>query len=117
MGSYSMDLKVPASETFSEVQKCIGTANFQVKEVNPNQSITAEGKREFNWVIIIVLAIVFWPAALVYYFTRQRSSVTATISNSKENECHLTMSANGEAGDDIIEMIEHVFEDEKLHEN
>jgi hypothetical protein len=107
-----MDLKVPASEVFSEVQKCIGTTGFQVKEVTPNQSITSEGNREFSWVIVIILAILIWPAALVYYFTRQ-SSVTATLNSTKENECHLTMSSNGEAGDDIIEMIEHVFEDEK----
>jgi len=113
MGSYSIDLKVPVSEAFSEVQECIGTANFQVKEVNPNQSITAEGKRAFSWIIVIILAIIIWPAALVYYFTRQRSSVTVTLNSVKENECHLTMSANGETGDDIIEMIEHVFEDEK----
>ena len=109
-----MDLKVPVSEVFSEVQECIGKVDFQVKEVTPNQSITAEGKRAFSWLIIIVLAILIWPAALVYYFTRQRSSVTATLNSTKESECHLTMSANGEAGDDIIEMIEHVFEDEKL---
>jgi hypothetical protein len=113
MGSHSMDLKVPASEVFSEVQKCIGTTGFQVKEVTPNQSITSKGNREFSWVIVIILAILIWPAALVYYFTRQRSSVTATLNSTKENECHLTMSSNGEAGDDIIEMIEHVFEDEK----
>jgi len=83
------------------------------KRSHSKSIITAEGKREFSWVIVIILAILIWPAALVYYFTRQRSSMTATLNSTKENECHLTMSSNGEAGDDIIEMIEHVFEDEK----
>jgi len=44
----------------------------------------------------------------------QAASVTATLNSTNENECHLTMSANGEVGDDIIEMIEHVFEEEKI---
>ena len=79
-----------ASEVFSEIQQCVGTANYKVKIIVPNQTVIAEGKRDFSWIVIIILALVFLPAALVYYFTRQ-SSITATITKDSEDECNVTI--------------------------
>ena len=108
-----MDLKMPVSEVFSEIQQCVGTADYNVKTIVPNQSIIAEGNRDFSWVIVIILAILLWPAAIVYYFTRQRSSITATISKNNEYECNVTITSNGNTGDDLIELIENVLQEEK----
>jgi len=113
MASFSMDLKMPASEVFSEIQHCIGTADYTVKTIVPNQSVIAEGNRDFSWVIVIILAILLWPAAIVYYFTRQRSSITATINKNNEDECNVTLTSNGNTGDDLIEFIEDVLQEEK----
>jgi len=112
MGSFSADVKMPASEVFSEIQQCVGTANYNVKTIVPNQSVIAEGKRDFSWAIIIILALVFWPAALVYYFTRQRSSITATITKDTEDKCNVTIMSNGQSGDEIIELVRDVLKKE-----
>ena len=113
MASFSMDVKMSASEVFSEIQHCIGTANYKVKTIVQNQSVIAEGARDFSWIIIIILALVFWPAALVYYFTRQRSSITATINKNNENECNVTITSNGNSGYDLIKLIENVLQEGK----
>jgi len=113
MASFSMDLKMPASEVFSEIQHCIGTADYKVKTIVPNQSVIAEGNRDFSWVIVIILAILLWPAAIVYYFTRQRSSITATINKDSENECNITITSNGNSGDDLNRLIQNVLQEEK----
>ena len=111
MRSFTKDLKTTPDETFSEVQQCVGTANYKIKNVIPSQSIIAEGKRDFSWIIVIVLAVLLWPAAIVYYFTRQRSSVTVTISK-MDNGCNLTATSNGDSSADLMELIENAFQSE-----
>ena len=113
MGSLSMDLKMSASEAFSEIQQCVGTADYKVKNIVANQSVIAEGSRDFSWVIMIVLILLIWPAALVYYFTRQRSSITATITKDNEDECSVAVTSNGNSGDDVLRLIENAFKEDK----
>ncbi len=113
MSSFSIDLKTSPDEAFSETQQCVGTANYKIKNITPSQSIIAEGKRDFSWIIVIVLAIILWPAAIVYYFTRQRSSVSVTISK-KDNGCTITATSNGDSSEDLMKLIDDAFEsDEK----
>ncbi len=113
MGSYSVDLETPANEVFSEIQQCIGTANYKVKTIVPNQSVIAEGNRDFSWAIMIILIILIWPAALVYYFTRQRSSITATIT-ATEKGCSLALTSNGNSGEKILELVKDIFQVKKF---
>ena len=113
MASFSMDLKMPASEVFSEIQHCIGTADYKVKTIVPNQSVIAEGNRDFSWIIVIILAILLWPVAIVYYLTRQRSSITATINKDSKNECNITITSNGNSGDDLNRLIQNVLQEDK----
>ena len=105
MGSHSLDLKLPVNETFSEIQQGIGASNFKIKTIVPNESIIAEGSREFSWVIVIILVIILWPAALVYYFTRQRSSITIIISVNKETGSKVTITSSGKDGDSVMRLI------------
>ena len=111
MGSYSVDLDIPANEVFSEIQQCVGTADYKVKTIVPNQTVIAEGNRDFSWAIVIILIILIWPAALVYYFTRQRSSITGTITTN-EKGCSLSMTSNGNPGDEILELVKNIFQKE-----
>ena len=112
MSSFSTELKVSTEETFSEIQQCVGTANYKIKSIIPNQSIIAEGKRDFSWAIVIILAILLWPAAIVYYFTRQRSSVTITIIK-KETGSILSASSNGDSSEELMSLIKTIFESEE----
>jgi len=117
LSSFSIDLKISPEETFSEIQQCVGTADYKVKNIIPSQSIIAEGKMGFSWIIVIVLAVLLWPAAIVYYFTRQRSSVTVTISK-KDNGFTITATSNGDSSEDLMKLIDDTFEsDEQNSEN
>jgi len=111
MGSFSTDLDMSQNEVFSEIQRCVGTADYKIQSVIPNQSIIAEGKRDFSWIIVIVLAILLWPAAIVYYFTRHRSSVTAIITKNDEKRCSLTVTSNGESSEGIMKLIKDSFKE------
>ena len=111
MGSFSANLDMPVSEVFSEIQQCVGTVDYKVQSVIPNQSIIAEGKRDFSWIIVIILAIILWPAAIVYYFTRHRSSITATITKNDEKRCSLTVTSNGKSSARIMDLIKDSFQE------
>ena len=118
MPHFSIDLNIPPNEVFSEIQQTVSDVNYKIKTIIPNQSIIAEGGRDFNWITVIILAILLWPVALVYYLTRQRSSITATITKNDEKGCNLTVNSNGESGDHVLDLILDIFEgDVKKPEN
>ena len=117
MPSFSIDLDIPPNEVFSEIQQCIGDVNYKFKTITSNQNIIAEGERDFSWVIVIILAILLWPAALVYYFTRQRSSIMASITKIDEKSCNLTVNSNGESADKVMDLIWEVFKDNEKSES
>jgi len=104
MGSRSINVVSSEAETFSKIQEAIGLTDYKIKFVEANKSIIAEGNREFSWAIVIVLAILIWPAALVYYFTRQRSSVTVIVAPS-EKLCKVTINSNGKTGEEVMQTI------------
>jgi len=105
MGSQSIDLKESVEDVFPKIQQAIGPSDYKIKTIESNKSITAEGGREFSWAIGIVLAILLWPAAMVYYFTRQRSSVTVILSPDSDSGCKVTINSNGKSGDKVMQEI------------
>ncbi len=111
MGSYSVDLEMPAKEAFTEIQHCIGTANYNVKSIVPNQSIIAEGGKSFSWAIMILLILFLLIGALIYFLACQRNSITATISETKTG-CSLALTSNGSGGDKVLVLIRDVFQKE-----
>jgi len=111
LGSYSVDLEMPAKEAFTEIQHCIGTANYNVKSIVPNQSIIAEGGKSFSWAIMILLILFLLVGALIYFLACQRNSITATISETKTG-CSLALTSNGKGGDSVLVLIRDVFQKE-----
>ncbi len=111
MGSYSADLEMPAKEAFTEIQHCIGTANYNVKSIVPNQSIIAEGSKSFSWAIMIILILFLLIGALIYYLACQRNSITATISETKTG-CSLALTSNGNGGDKLLVLIKNALQKE-----
>ena len=108
MASRSIDVKTSLEDTFPKVQRTIGNSDYKIKSIVPNQTIMAEGGREFRWLWVIVLAILLWPAAIVYYFTRQRSSVTVVTSKT-DNGCRVTVTSTGKTGDAVLESIANIL--------
>jgi len=105
VGSQSIDVQKSVDETFSKIQQAIGPSEFKIKSIESNKSITAEGGREFSWAIGIVLVILLWPAAMVYYYTRQRNSVTVIITPNSDSGCKVTINSNEKTGNQVMQRI------------
>ena len=105
VGSQSIDVSSSVDDTFSNIQQAIGTENYKVITLDPNRSITAEGKRDFSWVAMIVLILLIWPIAIVYYFTRQRSSITVTVTSDSDSGCRVTINSNGNSGERVLQTL------------
>ena len=108
MASRSIDVKASSEDTFPKIQRAIGNSEYKIKTIVPNQMVMAEGSREFRWLWLIVMIILIWPAALVYYFTRQRSSVTVVTSKTDEG-CKVTITSTGKTGDAVLESIANIL--------
>ncbi|MDH3676933.1 MAG: hypothetical protein OEQ12_01370 [Nitrosopumilus sp.] len=104
MGSELIDVKESVEDTFSKIQRAIGKSDYKIKTVEANKSIIAEGNREFSWAILI------WPAAIVYYFTRQRSSVTVITTPNVDSGCKVTINSNGKTGDQVMALIVEILQ-------
>lgn len=105
MGSQSINVKQSVEDTFSKIQHSIGNSDYKIKTIEANKSVIAEGNREFSWAIVIILAILIWPAAIVYYFTRQRSSVTIIITPGSDFGSKVTINSHGKTGETVMQSI------------
>jgi len=110
MGSELINIKESVDDTFPKIQQAIGQSDYKIKTIEANKSVIAEGNREFSWVIVIILAILIWPAAIVYYFTRQRSSVAVIITPNEDFGCKVTINSNGKTGDQVMASIVAVLD-------
>ena len=110
MGSEIIDVKDSVEDTFPKIQQAIGQSDYKIKTIEANKSVIAEGNREFSWAIVIILAILIWPAAIVYYFTRQRSSVTVITTPNEDSGCKVTINSNGTTGDQVMASIVSVLQ-------
>ena len=105
MGSQIIDVQSSANDTFPKIQQAIDSNDYKIKSIEVNKSVIAEGGRSFSWLILVVLALLLFPAAIVYFFTRQRSSVTVIISDESEKGCKVSINATGRSGDYVMNSI------------
>jgi hypothetical protein len=105
MGSELINVNESVEDTFPKIQQAIGKSDYKIKTIEANKSVIAEGNREFSWAIVVILAILIWPAAIVYYFTRQRSSVTVIVTPNADSGCKVTINPNGTTGDQVMASI------------
>ena len=110
MGSELIDVKKSVDDTFPKIQQAIGSSDYKITTIEANKSIIAEGNREFSWAIVIILAILIWPAAIVYYFTRHRSSVTIIVTPDGDSGCKVTINSNGKTGDQVMQSIVNILQ-------
>ena len=110
VGYQSIDVQTSVDDTFTKIQTAIGPSDYKIKSIEANKSIIAEGNREFNWAIVIILAILLWPAAIVYYFTRHRSSVTVTVTSDSDSGCKVTINSNGKTGEQVMQSIVNILQ-------
>lgn len=95
-----------ASDVYNTAHRLIGTSELAIKNTQVNQTIIAEGGRDFSWVWIIVFIILLWPAAIIYYFTRQKNSISVTISSKSDgNGCTVNIQAIGKNAEPVFQSL------------
>jgi hypothetical protein len=104
MGSLNRDSSMGASDVYNTAHRTIGTSELAIKNTQVNQTIVAEGGRDFSWVWMIVFIILLWPAAIIYYFTRNKNSISVTIApKSDGNGCTVNIQAIGKKAEPVFQ--------------
>jgi len=101
MGSLNRDSAMSATDVYNAAHRIIGTSELAIKNTVVNQTIVAEGGRDFSWVWMIVFIILLWPAAIIYYFTRQKNSLSLTI-GPKADGCTVNVQALGKKAEPVF---------------
>lgn len=106
MGSLNRDSLMSASELYNTAQRILGNSELAIRNTQVNETIVAEGGRDFSWVWMIVFIIVVWPAAIIYYFTRQKNSISLTIGpKSDGNGCTVNIHAIGKKAEPVFQSL------------
>ena len=104
MTSQNLTLGMSLDESFKQVQQTLATENFKITTVTPNSSITSEGGRNFGWPIMIVCILLFWPAAIAYYFMSSKNAIAATFTGSDGGTGSVvSITANGKKAEVILQ--------------
>jgi hypothetical protein len=92
------------NDAFAAAQRVIGTSGLTIKSSTPGTGLIAEGGRDFRWIWVILLILILWPVALVYYFTRKENSISVSIFP-KQTGCTINASSNGKRGDEVLNLL------------
>src|SRR5947209_10440992 len=95
LGSLNRDLTMTTNQPFSTTQSIIGSSELTVKSSTPGSSIIAEGGRDYSLAILIILIMIIWPGAVIYYFTRKPNSISVSLFP-KETGCSISASSRSE---------------------
>lgn len=66
-----------------------------MKQDIPGQIFSAEKGRAYSLVVLIILVIVCWPAAIIYYLTRPKQTFSVQIQTAP-NGTYVSATADGE---------------------
>ena len=102
MKSQIIEAETSVNDTFSKIQQAVDLSDYKIKSIEVNKSLVAEGGRSFSWLILAVLVVLVFPGAIVYYFTRQRSSVTITILEGSDKNCKVSINSIGRSGNYVM---------------
>ena len=101
MKSQIIETETSVNDTFSKIQQSVDLSDYKIKSIEVNKSLVAEGGRSFSWLILALLVVLVFPG-IVYYFTRQRSSVTVTILEGSDKNCKVSINSIGRSGNYVM---------------
>ena len=101
MKSQIIETETSVNDTFSKIQQVVDLSDYKIKSIEVNKSLVAEGGRSFSWLILAVLVVLVFPG-IVYYFTRQRSSVTVIILEGSDKNCKVSINSIGRSGNYVM---------------
>ena len=100
--SDSIELQITPEDIFPRLQQGIVVLHGQkITTIVPNQTIVSEGARNYNNVLMVVFILFLWPAALIYFFTSDRSRVMIIVTKHGELGCRITINSNGKRGEEV----------------
>src|SRR3990172_10036332 len=108
-----MNFERTPEDIFVDLQQGIVSAKHKIKTITPNQTIISEGGRDYNPILLVILILFLWPGAIIYYFTRERSSLSVFVTKHNEMGSTVTINSNEKDGDKIIK---YIFENLQKHE-
>ncbi len=92
------------NDAFAAAQRVIGSSELTIKSSTPPTSIIAEGGRDFGWIWVILLVIILWPIAIIYYFTRKPNSISVSIFP-KGAGSNINASSQGKKGEHVLSLL------------
>ena len=72
---------------------------LQIKSEMPGRSLTAQGGRAYNLVILLILILFGLIFGLIYYFTRPRTSFQVGVRERKDGKTEVTINSIGPKAD------------------
>jgi hypothetical protein len=92
-----------ASEIYNAAHRIIGTSDLAIRNTVVNQTIIAEGGRDFKWVWIIIFIIFVWPAAIIYYFVAKKNTISVTIASKETGGCTVNIQSIGRKAETVFQ--------------
>lgn len=93
------------SEVYNAAQRIVGASELAIKNTVINQSIIAEGGRDFSWVWMIVFIIFVWPAAIIYYFVAKKNTISLTIAAKQDGGCIVNVQSIGKKAELVLQAL------------
>jgi hypothetical protein len=109
MSSQNLTLAMGVDDSFKQIQQSLATEKFKTISVVANNSISSEGGRNFSWPIMIVCILLFWPAAIVYYFMSSKNAITATFTSNDKKGCTVTITATGKKAETLLQHLTDIL--------
>ena len=97
-----------AHDAYNVAQKYIRASALEIKETEADKRIVAGGERAYDTTILIILLLIVGVFALIYYFTRNKNSLSLTITP-KEEGCSVNVQATGPKGEAVLQFLSDVM--------
>jgi hypothetical protein len=92
-----------AGEIYNAAHRIIGTSDLAIRNTVVNQTIIAEGGRDFKWVWMIIFIIFVWPAAIIYYFVAKKNTISVTIASKETGGCTVNIQSIGRKAETVFQ--------------
>lgn len=92
-----------ASDVYNTAHRIIGNSDLAIKNTAVNESIIAEGGRDFSWVWMIVFIIFVWPGAIIYYFVAKKNTISVTIAGKESGGSMVNIQSIGKKAELVFQ--------------
>ncbi len=104
MGTWTARVRENPGSVYQKAQGALTAKGLNLQRAEPGQLLVAVGHRAYRLVVLIILVLVCWPGALIYYFTRKKSSITVQIQPQGDGS-YIQVETVGETADEALGMI------------